>query len=477
MQLKFFTALFLLFVSSIATANDIDKNIQAILARVPDNLNVGITVQSMETGKIVYESNANRYFTPASTQKILTAAAALFYLGKDYQFNTLIYSDRPYNGEKILKGNLYIKFGGDPNLTVTHIQEMISQLKKMGLKKITGKVYIDNTHFNGDPYASGWIWDDANSCFSAPVDAIMINHNCFNATLIAGKKEGGKTQIKGDSALLRYTPIDNEVVTRKNITLDDTECILDVSVDQNNRYHLTGCVSPKASDLYLSFALRYVKPFTQKLLTDLFAQQQITVGGNIEFSAIPQQSFEIVRHASPPLSELVRSMLKRSDNLIADGLFKSLGAAYYKKSGNWVNGARAVSEILKTRAQVTLDTSKIYDGSGLSRYNLLTPNNFSELLYAIYHDEVIGGDFINGLPLFGVDGTLANKMSSKDKALQAALQAKTGSMSGVLSLAGYVYTKKKKVLSIVILMNNFPNKSSKYFFTQMEIANYFTANF
>ncbi len=453
----------------------IQEGIDNIIAKAPTDINIGVKIQSMDTGKVLYEKNADRYFMPASTQKTLTAAAALYYLGRDYTFKTTLYASNAPR-DKTISGNLYIKFMADPTLTTEDMRDLINQLTKQGIKRITGHVYLDNSFLDEKSYGSGWMWDDQNDCFSAPVNAIVLNHNCFDVNLRAGKHTGGPTQIEeinNDSALI-YTPVINHTITR-DFTADDDACLLDVKVDSNNVYNLTGCVPPGSLQT-LSFAINNVKPYSAQLIADLFKQADIQYEGSIGFASTPSSARELASHYSEPLINILVIMLKKSDNLIADTVFKTLGAVYFHQQGNWRNGERAIRAILSQKANVKLLDDQILDGAGLSRYNLITPNEMSQLLYAVYNNAHIGGDFIQGLPIAGVDGTLANKGGGRNSVLRSNIQAKTGTMTGVLALAGYIYTKQNHILSIDIMMNNFPGKVYPYFYLEMQIADYLIRN-
>jgi D-alanyl-D-alanine carboxypeptidase/D-alanyl-D-alanine-endopeptidase (penicillin-binding protein 4) len=180
-------------------------------------------------------------------------------------------------------------------------------------------------------------------------------------------------------------------------------------------------------------------------------ENQITFKGEIIEGATPEGSKIVSTHFSKPLSDLIRDMLKNSDNQIAGILLKTIGAHYYHKPTNWEKSVEALKTILAQGTKIDLNNSVIVDGSGVSRYNLITPDQISTLLNTVFHDKKITKPYIESLPVAGKDGTLQDRM----KDLKGKVYAKTGSMTGVESLSGYIQTKHHSVLSFVILMNNF----------------------
>ncbi len=345
----------------------------------------GIAIQSLQTGQIVYVKNFNLPFVPASNMKLFTAAAALIYLGPAYQYHTTIYRNN---------NDIYMKYTGDPDLTAQQVKNLIRQLKQSGISRIKGNFYIDNSQYDNYDIAPGWMWDDLKYCYAAPVDAVMINHNCI-------------------------VPL--------NSTIDDNDP-----------------------------AIQFPYHTATTLIYQSLQQNHIFLQGKILSGTVDRQAKIIADQVSQPLSALVTQMLKNSDNLIANSLLKTLGSTYFKQAGNWDNGVLAMQTILNQRYHINFSQAKIVDGSGLSRYDLITPQQTLQLLNYVYHDQAIAIYFINALPIAGYDGTLKNRMLSRN--IMGRVHAKTGTMGGVSSLSGYAYTNNNQVYAFVIFMNNFVGK-------------------
>jgi len=158
------------------------------------------------------------------------------------------------------------------------------------------------------------------------------------------------------------------------------------------------------------------------------------------------------------LSELVKEMLKKSDNIIAGALFKKLGQLYTRRPGSWENGSLAVSQILSKQAGLSVSGLRVLDGSGLSPSNLTTPSQMMQVLDFAFHNSTSNEPFVTALPIAGIDGTLKHRMGN----IARRVRAKTGTISGVVSLAGYVVSADNEVFAFVIMVNGSKGMTWKY---------------
>ena len=181
----------------------------------------------------------------------------------------------------------------------------------------------------------------------------------------------------------------------------------------------------------------------------------ITYPGTIRARKAPTDDVVLAEHRSPPLSMVLKEMLKKSDNLTADSLLKKIGEVYYKEPGTWQNGLFALRKILKP-TKIDFKHNLINDGAGLSRYNLIAPRQLTQLLYYAYHHPTIRAVLLQDLPIGGKDGTLIDRL--RPTANGEHVHAKTGSMSGVCALAGYVMTRHHVTLTFAIMANGFVGK-------------------
>ena len=192
-------------------------------------------------------------------------------------------------------------------------------------------------------------------------------------------------------------------------------------------------------------------------LKDQLTQAGISVKGNVVSGKVPTDGESVVEHLSPPLSHIVKSMNKPSDNWIAEMLFKTIGAEVKGEPGTWRKGREAIGEFLNeiTDGQ---NTFRFVDGSGLSRYNLLNTELLTKLLVYMYNNFELMPEFTASLPIAGVDGTLRNRMQGLYA--EKVLRAKTGTLSGVSALAGYTRTADGKVLTFGILISHYVGSSA-----------------
>lgn len=447
------------------TSQSNNSGIENLIQSTGNNINIGIKVQDVKTGKIIFSKNSDRTFVPASNLKLFTAFVGLYYLGPDFRFKTQILTNNKTIKDGQLDGNLYFRFTGDPDLSVADLKQMIVKLKQMGIHRINGNVYIDDSAYGPASMGPGWMWDDADRCFSAPISANILNQNCVDIKIKPGAKPGVPLHVKSYTA--------NEFITLKNKTTTKPEkykkCSVRLKAKSDNEYILSGCLPVGASARTLSISLQDPDDFVSSALGKLLYKNGVQVGGEVIEAKNFQHLTLLVEHKSAKLTDLVNTMLKESDNLISDSLFKKIGARYYHAPGTWKNGSKALKTILSGQLAVDMNNSVLADGSGLSRYNLVTPNQIVSLLNTAYHKPV-ANQFIHSLPVAGVDGTLKYRMRAPGLANK--IKAKTGTMASVTALSGYIYTSRNHVLAFSILINGIAGSMHKYIQLEDQICNY-----
>jgi len=362
-----------------ANAN-LNSEINDSVKHLNKDIVVGIQVSTL-SGDTVYAYNATLPLVPGSSVKILPAEAALLYLGPQYTFPTNLYASSAVVNQGVLTGNVYLQYGGDPSLTNKDLNQLIKNLKTKGVRQIHGNFYIDNSAYDQDDIPPGWNEADLNRCFSAPIDAVVINHNCTVFGTVKDPEQYSVTVVKG--------------LLRKN---------------------------------------------------------GITLNGDFLAGKVNASSVLMASHHSLPLYALIKTMLKRSDDLMTAVLFKKLGQVASHQPGSWQNGAEAVKSILLNQLHVDLSSAVLIDGSGLSHYNQVSPAQFVSVLRAAYYNKATNRYFVPALPVGGVDGTLKYRL--KNNAVHGKVFAKTGSLTGVVSLSGYLETKHRGILVFSIILNS-----------------------
>lgn len=406
---------------------------------------IAVYVKSMKNGQPIYTRNINKPLTPASTMKILTAEAALIFLGPEYKFSTQLLTDAKEVKNGVLQGNLYIVLSGDPSLTYYDLIDLLLSLRNQQIQAIAGNVYIDNTAYDQSFYGPGWEWKDKSYCYAAPISASIINHNCLAFQVAPSKISGRAAQVM-TSPKYFYPTITNSVITKANRS---RACALRISSSPGSGIAIDGCL-PKGDFISgVSYVVTDIPEYNRALFKSLLGRLAVNVFGSVTFASAPENLSLVGQHASKPLRLLINDMLKKSDNVIAGALFKKIGQLYSHSPGSWENGSYAVSQILAKNAGVNTTGMRILDGSGLSSDNLATPAQMMQVLDFAYHNYSTSYEFISALPIAGVDGTLKHRMWN----IARKVRAKTGTISGVIGLAGYAISADKEPLAFVIMIN------------------------
>lgn len=425
---------------------NIKTGIDQIISKYP-NLNIGVLVQSADTGALLYQYNAAQTFLPASTLKTLTATAALSYLGPNFVFPTQFFTDgKVTNG--VLSGNLYVKFSGDPELQIADLDSMVNSLVQQGIRQINGNLIIDDTDMDRTNMAPGWLDREQLLNYAAPSNAIILNRNFFGITLVPVKTNG--------AVQMRVAPNIANVAISNQAPTTGTRCGLNIKPNGNNtgvnNYVIIGCVRSK-SPLNVGLALNDTRATGTLVMKTLLQQRGINVTGRVVYTKTSPNLHLLVQHNSRPLSALITKMLKKSDNLIAGSLFKKLGGTYFNTTGTWQNGSQAVQAIIAPKTGIDFTKVMVRDGAGLSRLDWVSPIMFGKLFQYAYHMP-FNNLFYQALPISGTDGTLKNRLGGN---LRGRVHAKTGTMDGTSGLAGYVRTVNNQDLIFAILVNSQTN--------------------
>lgn len=441
-----FLCLFLLLLPINLLANDW-TNLQSLL---PKGTQVSYMVVDPENNRVIAQSQQTLLRTPASMQKLLTATASLLYLGEGFHYETSIVGDFKKIKNSNYQGDLAFRFVGDPMLSRSNIKGMLKSLKQLGITHISGDFLLDSSRFAGYQWSNGQAWNDLGVCYTAPANAIIVNKNCVLGNLSINKADPEKARLFIPS----YEPVtissDVAVVSKEQRSAQF--CDLEVTRDSHNHYHLWGCMVPRKRAFPLAFAVNDPFTYARQIIVQELAMAGISLTGEIKLrhdnkSHFPQDV--LVTHQSPPLHQLLQKMMKESDNLIADSLFKTLGAVYFQRAGNFRNGANALKSILKTYG-LDLENAYLADGSGLSRHNLMSAELFMSVLKYVYqHDAKL--NLLSSFAVAGIDGTLKYHRGVSGLLFKGKVKAKTGSMKGVANILGVVDCAEGDRLFVLIL--------------------------
>lgn len=410
---------------------------------------VGLTVQVAETGEVLYERNGEKRFTPASNTKLVTAAVALERLGPDYRWKTRLLADGPIE-DGTLDGDLWIVGGGDPSLTREEIRAWIGTLEAAGIRRVTGDVIGDDRWFAEPQWGEGWMWDDLYGGWSTGVTGLQLAPNTLRAALAPGT-------VLGDSARLVYRddgprlPIVSRVLT--GAPGSDVRLQF-VPPAEGGPVELRGWVplGPDSTNLFL--ATPHATMYVLDWMRLLFAEAGIDVGGAFrragEAEAVPDRQTWSHETESDPLSDVLADMLKPSDNQMAESILRTLAVAG-GRPGAPSEGLEVVGNTLAGWG-IEPGAVRLSDGSGLSRYNEVTPNALTRLLRTMWRHEHYT-TFLAALPTAGVDGTMRRRLMATPGFEN--VRAKTGSLSAVRGLSGYLLDGRGETLVFSLLLNGY----------------------
>jgi D-alanyl-D-alanine carboxypeptidase/D-alanyl-D-alanine-endopeptidase (penicillin-binding protein 4) len=425
----------------------IREQIEALLA---DSLlqkgMTGICIVDAATGDVVYERNSDNYFPPASNMKLITTAGALFLLKPEFRFSTPILTNGTVRGDTLM-GDLIIYGKGDPTLTTADMKAIAQQIAIRSISVIRGNVLFDDTYFDTIPYGPGWMWDDLQYGFGAPISALSVNRNCISVFVMPGKAMGKSLQVK----VVPETP----AITVENLAkTGDTENIaLTTTFEDGNAILTVSGSLPIGTGPY-----QYTRTIKQPSLmaTVLFAQalkkQGITITGTVRITKTAGTIDTLFTQVSEPLLKILYDLDKYSSNFIAEHILKTIGAEIIGRPGTSEKGVEAITAYLQQHSIVS-DSIIQRDGSGLSRYNLITPSQVTSILHYLYYCFASGPELMTVLPVSGADGTLSSRMG--DPATNRRVRAKTGTMTHISTLSGYCITASGRILIFSIMMKDF----------------------
>jgi serine-type D-Ala-D-Ala carboxypeptidase/endopeptidase (penicillin-binding protein 4) len=415
----------------------------------------GVEVYSLNRSEKLYEREPEMLCVPASTNKIITASVALLRLGADYQFKTRVLADGSIK-DGVLEGNLVIAGYGDPSNSpklqagdpFRTFKDWAEKLKERSIHAISDDIVGDGSAFEEIPYGQGWEWNDLIQSYAAPVSALQFNENLVSLHIIPGIERGSIPSVTA-TPLADYLYFDDRIVTE---TENSAASIRIERGASDELVVLRGSVPLKSPgiirDISVRFPIRYYLAALSRALSDQGID--ISKAGGIRESGTTKSASLLWTHLSPPLSEIIKPMLKESLNLCAETFERVLGMEL-RGEGTFSKGREVVEETLAEMG-IKKGSYNYADASGLSRLNLVSADTLVKIL-KFMHERPCFSDFYDSLPVAGCDGTLANRM--KGTAAENNAHAKTGTLSNVSAISGYVRTKSGEMLAFSMTANNY----------------------
>jgi len=472
--MKPFLLLLLLSLCIISTAQPNPTLLDSFLkSSSVKNAAVSICIADATNDSILLSANQQLCVVPASVQKLVTSAAALEILGGDYKFITTIWADGSIANGK-LTGDLIITGGGDPTLgsenfgKIEEKKKFLSEwaywIRKAGIDTIAGDIIADSYSYSDQDVPGSWLWEDLGNHYGATATGISVYDNIFELIFNVPTAVGQPVAVIKTIPDIPGLTLKNEVLSSSNkgdnanvfgSPFDTYRLIKGTLPAGSPRYSVKASIPDPA--LLLASELKKVLTDSMIVVAGDIARRKVVAPEAIDTGKI------VALWISPSLFEITEKMNKESINLYAETLMKQIGLTL-SGDGSTVSGTTAIKDFWTKNG---IDTQNLFlaDGSGLSRANALSSKTLVDVLLYMKNKSKWFDTYKNSIPLTGVEGT--QKYYFQNSVLKGKAHAKTGSMTRVRSMAGYMTTQGGRQIAFAIIINNY-NSNASFVKSQME---------
>ena len=409
---------------------------------------VTLKVVDLASGKTLYDRGGDRLQVPASNLKIYTSACALDAFGPDHRFKTIVRADGPIV-EGVLHGNLRLIGGGDAMLTSGDLEKLAKRVvKELGVRRIAGKVVVDNARYAPELKGPGWMWDDEPSYYNMSVTPLMVDFNVLTVKLTPDDDGFVCAKLDPPSEYPKLVSVDaasaaNDALVTRRPFREEIEYRGDLKLDVPQNVPMT---------------MHDPGPWAAGLFKQMLADEGVSLGisdAATESTNVDAGSpvVEIV-HEGQTLAETLKHFNHVSENAVGEVLLHEIAIARGTKQPTWDQAAKLVSEWLTAKAKLESGSFRLVDGSGLSRYNLISADSATRLLTYLHASDDFK-PFFESLPTSEVKLDEAERAGASDKSTEPPVSAKGGSMSSVSTVSGYIRTLDGRLLAFSLLANGF----------------------
>ena len=417
-------------------------------AGIPESA-VGIYVHEVQSERPLLAVGEDRVLNPASTIKLVTTFAALELLGPAYTWTTGVYATGTQHGDT-LSGDLILKGYGDPRLTLENFWLMLRSLRARGVREIRGDLVLDRSYFAVEAPDPSQFDNEPTRPYNTPPDALLVN---FKAVRLQFQPDRERRTLA-----IVAEPSVPQIQVLNNVTLDNEPCgdwvarlkLTALDEGATARLLFSGNYAIACDEKARSYSVLTHPQYVYALFTALWRELGGTFAGSLREAELPPGARLLFAHPTQPLAEIVRDINKFSNNVMARQLYLSLGAIGAGAPATREKGARTIKQWLGSR-RLAAPELVLENGSGLSRIERISARSLGAILHAAYRSAVMP-EFVSSMPLVAVDGTMKKRLAAADVAGQAHI--KTGSLTGVRAIAGYVLDSRGRRVIVIFLVNH-----------------------
>jgi D-alanyl-D-alanine carboxypeptidase/D-alanyl-D-alanine-endopeptidase (penicillin-binding protein 4) len=443
--MKLIGLIFLVTAMQFSYAQSLNERLKAVIKKHHfSEQQLGLYIE--DEGKEIFNVNASRLMVPASLTKIVTGAAVLNTFPMNKKFETKILAKNSIK-DGLLKGDLCLKGGGDPSFVSEKMWFLVNELKRTGLSIVDGDLNVDATRFDDELFDAGRESVRVDRAFDAPISAASFNWNSVNIFIRPGSTAGVPARIFLDPEN-EYLELENKTKTVSKSGVKSLEASR-VKVGDHDKIIVSGSISEDAPEAVIYKSISNPNMWIGYHLKEFLKQRGINLKGKVKVAACETGAETLAVSPSKNLNEITTDMLKFSNNFVAEMLAKNLAAENSTAPAKMKDGIEEIKKYLDTLGFNRKDYV-LENVSGLTRDNRFSAKQLALVLNTVKNDFLIFPEFLSGLPIAGVDGTLKNRMKKGEHAL---VRAKTGYLDGVVGLAGYIGRKNSSPLIFVFMYN------------------------
>ncbi|HEY5611366.1 MAG TPA: D-alanyl-D-alanine carboxypeptidase/D-alanyl-D-alanine-endopeptidase, partial [Thermoanaerobaculia bacterium] len=412
-----------------------------------------LQVVELESGRVVMDRNASTPVAPASNMKLFTTGAALDLLSDDFEFVTTVSLRGEVDAIGNLNGDVKITGRGDPTIggrfhdgrATAVLEEWANALKRAGVKAIAGDVILEHGYFDAEHVHPTWPTDQLTNWYEAPIASLSMQEGCVMIRVLPSRS--GKLAVVQMEPPNRFLHLENSCrtgggrgvfVTRKPGT---------------NTIVVSGSIPPRSGAVEVFVSVMHPVHYFGNVVHETFLRSGIRLFGGVNLvGEDPRSDWRMIAEHRTPLAIVNFVINKKSQNHYAEQLLKTIGADVAKE-GSWQKGSEAITNWVTTKVGVSRSEFAQVDGSGMSRYNRASAHAFVQLLRYMWNSSH-RREFVSSMPFSGEDDSrLRRRLNTPPYARQ--VYAKTGYISGVIGLSGYVHAQSGKIYAFSFLFNRY----------------------